>query len=63
MEMIVGAYLFAGLIYANNKVNNPNPALRPIWASDRSLPFIMRLAGFVIIAVLWPIVFMMSGRG
>lgn len=62
MEIIVAAYLFFGLIYANGKVNNPNPALRPLWASDRSLPFLLRLVGFLVIALLWPVLLVVSER-
>jgi len=55
MEILIITYLIIGLIHANNKVNNPNPALRPLWASDKSMPFLQRLAGFLLIAVIWPI--------
>jgi hypothetical protein len=55
MELFALIYLGIGLVHANNKVNNSNPALRPTWASDQSLPFSFRTAGFLFIAIIWPI--------
>lgn len=55
MEILALIYLGIGLVHANNKVNNPNPMLRPIWASDQFLPFLFRAAGFMLIALIWPI--------
>ena len=55
MDLFFVAYIIIGLIHANSRVNNPNPALRPLWASDRSLPAINRLLGFLMIAAIWPI--------
>lgn len=55
MEIIALVYLIIGFVHANNKVNNPNPALRPLWASDRSLPGFVRFLGFLFVALIWPI--------
>ena len=55
MGLVLVGYIVIGLIHANSKVNNPNPALRPLWASDRSLSAAMRLLGFLFIAAIWPI--------
>ena len=55
MGLLLTAYIIIGLIHANSKVNNPNPALRPIWACDRSLPATNRVLGFLLIASIWPI--------
>lgn len=55
MEILFVGYLIIGLLHANNKINNPNPMRRPIWASDKSLPFILRVGGFLLFAILWPI--------
>ena len=55
MEILFLIYIVIGLFHANNKVNNPNPGLRPVWASDRSLSFIKRAGGFLLIAIIWPI--------
>ncbi len=60
MEIIGFVYLVIGLVHANNKVNNPNPALRPLWASDRNLSAVARFLGFLAIALAWPIS-MLSG--
>lgn len=55
IELLGLAYVVIGLVHANNRVNNPNPALRPLWASDRSLPGPLRFLGFLVIAAIWPI--------
>jgi len=43
MGVLFIIYLVVGLIFANHKINNPDPSVRPLWASNQSLPFIMRL--------------------
>ena len=55
MEIVLIVYIVVGLVHANRKVNNDNPALRPLWASDRSLPGFIRLLGLLFIALIWPI--------
>ncbi|SHJ32139.1 hypothetical protein SAMN05519226_1853 [Cycloclasticus pugetii] len=55
MEFLIIAYFIIGLVHANSRVNNPNPALRTIWASDKSCSFSLRLGGFLLIAFFWPI--------
>jgi hypothetical protein len=62
MTIVALIYLVIGLFHANNKVNNPNPMLRPLWASDQSLPFLIRTAGFIGIALLWPLSMLTSKR-
>lgn len=63
MELVLGAYLVIGLLHANGKINNSNPAHRPVWASDMSVPFLMRVVGFVLIALVWPISLILNKRG
>lgn len=55
MTILAIIYLVIGLVHANSKINNPNPGKRPLWANDRSLPFLARVAGFLLVAVIWPI--------
>lgn len=46
MELLLMFYAIIGVLHANSKVNNFNPLLRPLWASNRSLPAIIRILGF-----------------
>lgn len=62
MEILLVGYLLVGLYYANGKVNNPDPTRRPAWASDESIPFVFRTAGFLIVTVVWPLSMLMHRR-
>ena len=60
LVFIAFVYFVVGLAHANSKVNNPSPALRPVWASDKGLPFAIRTLGFVAVALIWPLSMFMS---
>jgi hypothetical protein len=55
MEFILVVYLIVGIVHSLNKVGNPNPAIRPVWTSDRSVSGLKFFLGFLLIAILWPI--------
>lgn len=55
-------YLIIGLIFANHKINNPDISIRPMWASNQSLPFLLRLLGFLIFAFIWPLIMITAPR-
>jgi hypothetical protein len=48
-------YLVIGFRHAQRKVNNPNPALRLLWASDMSLSQLQRLLRFWAVILLFPL--------
>ncbi len=62
MGFILVVYLIVGIFHSLNKVGNPNPAMRPVWTSDRSISGLRFFMGFLSIALLWPISMLFSHR-
>jgi len=62
MAILAIIYLIVGLFFANHKLNNPDPSIRPLWASDASLPFILRALGFILFALVWPLIMLTAPR-